>query len=204
MDAVLPGFEHINRYWDNTHNCVVAKILPGDYYVTTKNEMILTVLGSCVSACVRDSANGVGGMNHFMLPTQGAGSASSWEAPGVDASTRYGSHAMERLINDILKYGGRRDRLEVKVFGGGKIISHMADIGRKNIDFVQSYIEDEGIRLVASDLGDIYPRKIFYQPSTGKVFMKRLLKMHDDNIVARERAYQQALVRKQDGDVTLF
>lgn len=200
----LPGFEHVNRYWDDTHQCVTAKILPGEYYVTDRDEMIVTVLGSCVSACMRDSVYGIGGMNHFMLPTERAGSGGSWETQGSDASTRYGSHAMERLINDILKHGGRRENLEVKVFGGGKIIAHMADIGRKNIEFVRSYIEGEGIRLIASDVGDAYPRKVYYRPSTGKVYMKRLLTVRNDTIFERERAYQQELVRTQGGGVTLF
>lgn len=199
----LPGFGHINRYWDDTHHSVTAKILPGEYYVTDRDEMIVTVLGSCVSACVRDAVSGIGGMNHFMLPME-RGSGGSWEVPGVDASTRYGSHAMERLINDILKHGGRRANLEVKVFGGGKIIAHMADVGLKNIEFVRAYIDGEGLRLVASDLGDSYPRKVYYRPATGKVYMKRLLRMHNDTIVERERAYQQELVRTRDGGVTLF
>lgn len=200
----LPGFEHINRYWDEARGHVAAKILPGEYYVTCGNEIMVTVLGSCVSACVRDRVLGVGGMNHFMLPVDNGGSGGSWEAGGLDSSTRYGSHAMERLINDILKHGGRRANLEVKVFGGGKIIAHMADVGLKNIEFVRAYIDGEGLRLVASDLGDSYPRKVYYRPATGKVYMKRLLRMHNDTIVERERAYQQELVRTRDGGVTLF
>jgi chemotaxis protein CheD len=140
-----------------------------------------------------------------MLPSERSGGGGSWELAGVDASTRYGSHAMERLINDILKHGGRRDRLEVKVFGGGKIIAHMADIGRKNIEFVRAYIEGEGLNLVASDVGDSCPRKVYYRPSTGKVFMKRLYKLHNDTIVQREREYQRELVQApRDGSVTLF
>ena len=204
LAPALPGFEHINRYWDNVHECVTAKILPGEYYVTCRDEMIATVLGSCVSACVRDRVFGIGGMNHFMLPVDRSGAGGSWETSGIDASTRYGSHAMERLINDILKHGGARRNLEVKVFGGGKILAQLADVGLKNIDFVRSYIADEGLDLVASDLGDVYPRKVYYRPATGKVYVKRLLKIKNDTIFEREKAYQRELVRPPEGDVTLF
>lgn len=201
----LPGFEHINRYWDEARGHVAAKILPGEYYVTCGNEIMVTVLGSCVSACVRDRVLGVGGMNHFMLPVDNGGSGGSWEAGGLDSSTRYGSHAMERLINDILKHGGTRRNLEVKVFGGGKILAHMIDVGRKNIDFVRAYIQAESLPLLASDLGDIYPRKVYYLPSTGKVYVKKLFTLHNDTIVEREKAYLQELARRKvEGDVTLF
>lgn len=200
----LPGFEHINRYWDRSHGCVAAKILPGEYYVTGNDELLVTVLGSCVSACIRDPEAGVGGMNHFMLPADNGGRG-SWDAAGIDNSTRYGSHAMEKLINGILKHGGSRRNLEVKVFGGGKILAQMIDVGRKNIDFVLEYARTENLRLAASDLGDVHPRKVYYLPSTGKVYVKKLYKLHNDTIVEREKAYLQELARRRlEGDITLF
>lgn len=204
LPPALPGFEHVNRYWDDIHQQFAAKILPGEYYVTRGREMVVTVLGSCVSACIRDMVNGVGGMNHFMLPvSQGGGG--SWDAAGLGSSTRYGNYAMERLINDILKHGGRRENLEVKVFGGGKILANMTDIGDKNIGFVRAYIDAEGLRLAASDLGDIYPRKVYYLPATGKVFMKKLRALHNNTIMERETAYLEAMVQKPvEGDITLF
>jgi chemotaxis protein CheD len=167
--------------------------------------MVVTVLGSCVSACIRDVVSGIGGMNHFMLPVnQGAGGG-SWDAAGLGTSTRYGNYAMERLVNDILKHGGRRENLEVKIFGGGQILANMTDIGNKNISFVHAYINTEGLRLVASDVGDIYPRKVYFFPATGKVLMKKLRTLHNNTIMERETAYLDAIVHTPvEGDVTLF
>jgi chemotaxis protein CheD len=203
MPASLPGFAHINRYWDDQHGMYAAKLLPGEYYVTAEPETIVTVLGSCVSACVRDPVFGIGGMNHFMLPaSQGNG---SWESGGVSASTRYGSFAMEQLINDILKHGGARKNLEVKVTGGGKILAQMTDIGRKNIEFVEKYLSTEGLKVLARDLGDIYPRKVYYTPASGKMFIKKLRSLHNNTIVERETAYLSQLKQTPvSGSVELF
>ncbi len=181
-----------------------AKLLPGEYYVSCEQETIVTVLGSCVSACVRDPIFGIGGMNHFMLPVS-HGSSGSWENSGVSASTRFGNYAMEQLVNDILKYGGNRKNLEVKVFGGGRILAQMTDIGRKNIDFVEDYLRTEKLRIAASDMGDIYPRKVYYTPSSGKVFVKKLRSIHNNTIVERETEYLNQLKQKPvSGEVTLF
>jgi chemotaxis protein CheD len=204
LPPALPGFEHISRYWDEQHGCVAAKVLPGEFYITRGDELLVTVLGSCVSACIRDRKTGIGGMNHFMLPMD-RGGGGSWDACGLGVSTRYGSHAMESLITNIIKHGGVRENLEAKVFGGGKILAQMIDIGRKNIDFVRSYIEVEGLRCVAEDLGGDYPRKVYYLPATGKAFVKKLVSVRNDTIVERERAYLDNLARKPvEGDVTLF
>lgn len=205
LGSPLPGFEHVNRYWDAKHGHVAAKILPGEYYVTRERELVVTVLGSCVSACIRDAALGIGGMNHFMLPESLGNGSGSWDDGGVGKSTRYGSHAMERLINDILKHGGARQRLEVKIFGGGKILAQMTDVGRRNIEFVRKYIQDEGLMLAASDLGDVYPRKVYYLPSTGKVYVKPLKTLRNDTIIEREINYMGEIADKPvAGDTTLF
>lgn len=200
----LPGFEKINRYWDRSREMYAAKILPGEFYVTTNNELIATVLGSCVSACIRDPVFGIGGMNHFMLPLQ-AGEGSMWERSGLGLATRYGNYAMEHLVNEILKHGGMRKNLEVKVFGGGKILAQMTDVGEKNIRFVLDYINTEGLKLLSQDLGDIYPRKVQYHPKSGKVFIKKLRSLHNDTITAREREYMRTISStKQEGDIDLF
>lgn len=199
----LPGFGHITRYWDEQHGMYAAKLLPGEFYVTREPETIVTVLGSCVSACVRDAVIGIGGMNHFMLPA-GSGSG-SWGAADGGASTRYGNFAMEQMINEILKNGGSRKNLEVKVTGGGKILAQMTDIGRKNISFVEDYLRMEGLRTVARDLGDIYPRKVYYTPSTGKMLVKKLRSLHNNTIVERETQYLNQLKQKPvEGSVDLF
>jgi len=201
----LPGFEHINRYWDKTHGCFAAKILPGEYYVTLRDEAVVTVLGSCISACVRDGKTGIGGMNHFMLPSGGTDGRGQWGSSAISESTRFGSYAMERLINDILKHGGNRNNLEVKVFGGGRILAQMTDVGRKNIDFVEQYLRTEGLRVLARDLGDVHPRKVYYAPASGKAFVKKLRALHNDTIVTRETEYLSQLKQQPvAGEVTLF
>lgn len=196
----LAGHEAINRYWDKVHGCYAAKILPGEYYVSLHGEMITTVLGSCVSACVRDRKMGIGGMNHFMLPHSDR--TDGWVA---SAATRYGSFAMESLINDILKNGGRRENLDVKIFGGGKILAQMTDVGRKNIFFVHEYIRVEGLKLLSEDLGGAHPRKVVYFPDTGRALVKRLKSLHNDTLIQRETDYCERLVEKPiEGEVELF
>jgi len=202
--SVINGFENINRYWDRRHKIIAAKILPGEYYVTKHNEMVCTVLGSCVSACIRDSKVGIGGMNHFMLPLSEDGNWGGSDSL-VSTATRYGNYAMEHMINDILSHGGQRQNLEVKVFGGGKIMASMTDIGNKNIQFVQDYLAQEGLKITGEDLGDIYPRKVLYYPYSGRVLMKKLKDLHNDTIIKREKAYQHDLEEKPvEGDIELF
>ncbi|TPW13584.1 MAG: chemotaxis protein CheD [Halothiobacillaceae bacterium] len=202
-DRVVRGFEAINRYWDNELALNVAKILPGEYYVTIQNEGISTVLGSCISACVRDRLFGVGGMNHFMLPLRGESGGGGAEPFG--AAERYGNYAMEHLINDILKNGGRRENLEIKVFGGGKILAQMTDVGSRNIQFVKEYLHTEGLKVVAEDVGDSYPRKVLYFPATGKVMLKKLRSLHNNTIAARETTYMQDLHKEPvTGEIDLF
>lgn len=185
----LLGFENINRYWDPENGIFAAKLLPGDYYVTKDEEMITTVLGSCVSACIRDSVLGIGGMNHFMLPETSRSRLNSREESVVGTALRYGNYAMEHLINTILQHGGKRKNLEVKLFGGGKIIATLGDVGSRNIEFVLDYVDTEALNLVSHDLGDIYPRKVNFYPMTGKVRMKKIKDLHNETIVLRERQY---------------
>lgn len=201
----IAGFDHLNRYWDKDRDIVAVKILPGEYYVTQENELITTVLGSCVSACIRDKESGIGGMNHFMLPESNYGQMKKGNESIVGLSTRYGNYAMEHLINTILSNGGKRKNLEVKVFGGGKIIPTLTDVGIKNINFVLDYIDQEGLKLLSQDLGDIYPRKIIYFPKTGKAAMKKIKELHNDTVVQRERQYFNSLKNiSVAGEVELF
>ncbi len=194
--ATLPGFEGINRYWDNRMQSIAAKILPGEYYVTNSSEFVTTVLGSCVSACIRDCATGVGGMNHFLLPLN---KGESWSVTEIASlANRYGNYAMEHMINDILKQGGRKQNLEVKLFGGSKIIESMTDIGNSNIRFVRNYLKTEALKVVAEDLGGINPRKVRYFPQTGRVLVKRIRDLHNDTIIKRESAY----IESFDDDMT--
>jgi chemotaxis protein CheD len=196
-------FSHIQRRFDARVHAVVATLHPGDYYVATDGELIGTVLGSCVSACVRDSRLRLGGMNHFMLPVDRSDGNGAWRS-ATSASTRFGNVAMERLINEILKRGGRREDLEVKLVGGGKVLDALTDVGARNILFVKQYVLAEGFRVVGEDLGDLYPRKVLYDPSTGSAQVKRLPRS-DGHVVADETRYMRDIdATPVGGDIELF
>jgi len=199
----LAGFESVKRYWDNAMAISSAKLMPGEVYVSVEDEMIMTVLGSCVSACIRNPRTNIGGMNHFMLPQMGA-SASMLTLDGTAA--RYGNWAMEVLINEILKYGGSKRDLEVKLFGGGKVLDNMTmDIGKRNIDFVFSFLDKEGIDIVAHDVGDRFPRKLLYFPNTGKVRVRKLQSTNQATVVRREAAYLNDIkTAPRDGTLICF
>ncbi|WP_171081113.1 chemoreceptor glutamine deamidase CheD [Telluria aromaticivorans] len=190
-----------NVYYDRTFDCDAAKILPGEYYYTGKNMLIVTVLGSCVSACIRDRITGLGGMNHFMLPDGG-----DVNNP-VSASMRYGSFAMEILINDLLKAGARREHLEAKVFGGGAVLRGFTamNVGERNAAFVMNFLKTERIPVLAEDLNDIYPRKVYFFPKTGKVLVKKLMQTQNDTLAKRELDYAKRLkVEPVGGAIDLF
>lgn len=201
----LPGFSEINRFWDFKNHAIAAKILPGEYYVTTDSEIIATVLGSCVSACVRDLKHGIGAMNHFLLPLH-KGEEWSEKLTADSKATRYGNFAMEHMINDVLKYGGRKEHLEFKVFGGSRVISNMGDIGNSNIQFVLNYLKVEGFKVTAQDVGGINPRKVLYYPQSGKVRVKKIKDLHNDTIIKRETEFMQNLEKPEAvaGEIELF
>ena len=200
---VLPGFEHVRRAWNN-HGFYAARILPGEYYVTRSEEGVSTTLGSCIAACIRDRVAGIGGMNHFMLPTT-ANEVDKWRSSGLGAATRYGSYAMEHLINEIMKNGGKRENLEVKIFGGGRILEKMTDVGQRNIAFVRNYLWAEELPVVAEDVGDIYPRQVVYFPASGRAKVKRLRSLHNNVIASVELKYVGSIAAQPvGGDVELF
>jgi len=204
LAETITGFEHIRRYWDKDRVKYAAKILPGEYYVTLENELIVTTLGSCIAACIRDPAAGVGGMNHFMLPYRISGISKKYD-PRISFANRYGNYAMENLINDILKNGGRKQNLEIKVFGGGKVLTNMTDVGQKNIEFIENYVQTEGLKLLAKDLGDVFPRKVVYDPITGNVRVKKLRTLHNNTIAQREDRYLKDIDDKTlSGKIELF
>jgi chemotaxis protein CheD len=203
--APLPGFEHFQRFWDRENGCWMVKILPGEYYVSRSEEAISTVLGSCVSACVRDPTRGLGGMNHFMLPEDAAVGPNDWLDPAVGLATRYGSYAMESLINDLLKLGAARERLEIKLFGGGRILAPMTDVGGRNIDFIRNYMTLEGYRVAAEDLGGTQPRKVVYFPASGRARLRKLRPVENRIISHHEQLYLASLGKQAaGGDVELF
>lgn len=191
-----------NTYFDRNFNLHAAKILPGEFYVTTHDMVLVTVLGSCVSACIRDRLTGSGGMNHFMLPDSGANSSDP-----LSSTARYGVFAMEMLINELIKLGAQRSNLEAKVFGGGNVMAGFtqANVGQRNANFVRDFLKTERIALVAQDLLDIYPRKVYFFPASGRVLVRKLRDMHNDTITRREADYRSELNRTDvSGAVELF
>lgn len=197
------GFEEVlapTHYFDRNFKIEAAKIMPGEYYVTGRDMLLVTVLGSCVSACIRDPFTGIGGMNHFMLPEGDPHNP-------LSASARYGGYAMEVLLNQLIKLGASRSRLEAKVFGGGAVMRGFTtqNVGERNSDFVLDYLDTERIRIAAQDLRDIYPRKVYFFPTTGRVLVKKLKQVHNDTILQRETEYGSRLqTSDMGGDVELF
>ncbi|MEN9383606.1 MAG: stimulates methylation of protein [Pseudomonadota bacterium] len=174
-----------------------AKVLPGEYFVSKDDMVIMTVLGSCIAACIWDSKLRIGGMNHFMLP-EGAG----------DTSGRYGSYAMELLINELVKQGSSRENMQAKVFGGGAVVSGFTtmNVGERNTKFVLDYLTTERIPIVSKDVMDIFPRKVVFFPFTGKAMVKRLAHAHPETLESQER--QEVVTKvaqsRAGGSVDLF
>ncbi len=191
-----------NVYFDNHFDLDAAKLLPGEFYVTQRDMVLVTVLGSCVSACIRDRLSGIGGMNHFMLPD-----ASPDKDNPISSSARYGAYAMEVLINNLITMGAHRTLLEAKLFGGGNVLPNMtvANVGQRNAQFALRFLATEKIPVVAKDLVDIYPRKVYFFPKTGRVLVKKLRKLHNDTVLKRETEYGARLVTEEvAGEVELF
>ena len=169
-------------FYDAHFQCEAVKVLPGEYFVYNEDILIMTTLGSCIAACIYDRNAKVGGMNHFMLP-EGSGD-----------SGRYGSFAMELLINEMMKCGASRLTMEAKVFGGGQVIAGMntMNVGERNTAFVVDYLKTERIPIVSKDVLDIYPRKVCFLPASGKAMVKRLAPTNVDALAAQDRAAVQA------------
>ncbi|MGC9457153.1 MAG: chemoreceptor glutamine deamidase CheD [Halothiobacillaceae bacterium] len=201
----VSDFEEVlapNLYYDRHLEMDAVKILPGEYYVTGREMVLVTVLGSCVAACIRDRKQGIGGLNHFMLPDN-----KREQDDPLSSSMRYGDYAMEILINQLLKMGARRSNLEAKVFGAGNVLPGFRNnpVGERNAQFVVDYLATEHIPVVAKDLLDNYPRKVYFFPSTGRVLVRKLRSLHNDTIIEREITYRQKLAEvKVEGDVELF
>jgi chemotaxis protein CheD len=176
-----------------------VQLTQGETFVTdASDEVLTTVLGSCVAACIRDPVVAVGGMNHFLLPD------------GNDKHANalcYGINAMELLINGIMKRGGVRSRMEAKLFGGANVMATLSEIGSRNAEFARRFLTDEGIRIVGGDLGGVLPRRIEYWPVTGRA---RQMTVGDEGeeVIRQELAQSGSRwtnhVNTDDGDVELF
>ncbi len=188
-----------NSYYDRHFQRQAVKILPGEYFATSGREVIVTVLGSCVAACLQDPGTGIGGMNHFLLPQNSDDDSC--------LSARYGVNAMELLINEMLAMGAIKTRIRAKVFGGGHVIEAMSSnrVGTRNAEFVEGFLRDEQIPIVASDLCGDYPRKVYFFPDTGQVWVKKIRNLKNDTILVREQSLRERLAQDQvAGSVDLF
>jgi len=194
----LSGFEQFNSFWEPRWELYAVKVKPGEFYIANDDLVITTLLGSCVSACIFDPVTGYGGLNHFMLPTGGPND-------DLQRSSRYGLFAMEQLINELMKHGCLRENLQVKLTGGGNMMSGIANIGQQNIDFILKYIDDEGLKLIASDLGGDQARRVAFFPTTGRMLVNKLDHRDDQRVIAEERSYQIDVDQHlDDSDVELF
>lgn len=182
---------------------VVTNVHQGDCHVSAASDVTFsTILGSCISACVRDRMALVGGMNHFLLAEQ---SGSARDRYGDSA--RYGAFAMEQLINKVLTRGtGKKANLEIKLFGGGKINSVLDDVGAKNIEFVRQFLEDEGYVVTSEDLGGSYARRVLFKPYSGRAFVRRLDSDVGANVVRQELAIarRRVVMPASLADIELF
>jgi chemotaxis protein CheD len=202
-EAQQPDFDVTSPsiYHDARLNTEVAKIFPGQYFVTDRDIVLVTVLGSCVAACIRDTRAGVGGMNHFLLPDPARDSSPA------SRSARYGSFAMEVLINQLISHGANRKTMEAKVFGGGSVLPDLrsSGVGESNARFIVDYLRKERIQVLAQDLLDECARKIYFFPATGRVLVKKLRSLHNNTVLAREQDYSRRLMDVEvAGDVELF
>jgi chemotaxis protein CheD len=188
-------------------NRTMVIIYPGEFYVSP-NDVIATVLGSCISVCIKDTKTGIGGMNHFMLP----GDVRS-EDIFLSASAKYGMFAMEQLINELFKRGGSQKHFQAKVFGGGHVLNFRktdGNVPESNIDFVRAFLKMEQIEIVKEDVGGYSGRKVLFFPDTGKVLLKRLKSTVDSKIIEAEQAYKTKLFQEKEklqvegGELTLF
>ncbi|AKR57364.1 putative chemoreceptor glutamine deamidase CheD [Youhaiella tibetensis] len=182
---------------------VVTTVHQGDCHVSKDLDLTYsTVLGSCVSACIRDREAGVGGMNHFLLAEQPNATSEKF-----GASARYGAFAMEQLINMVLTRGtGRKSNLEIKVFGGGNINSALNDVGARNVEFVYDFLRNEGYVLSGADVGGTFARRVLFKPHSGRAFVKRLDSTDNARIANDELALvkRRPAVRPPADDIELF
>jgi chemotaxis protein CheD len=202
--VVLAGFESILCAWDGSLEKWTASIVPGEFYIASSDEAITTVLGSCVAVCIRDKSLQLGGMNNFMLPDD-TKESSAWMHGIAGLAMRHGAFAIETLINGLMKMGARRERLEVKLFGGGQVLKAAIDAGERNTSCAKRWLKTEGFILAAEDIGARVSRRIVYLPETGKVRIRHLGHVESLQIATHEQQHLEAVTRKPvDSDTELF
>jgi chemotaxis protein CheD len=185
-DGLRRFLNPVDRHWH-------VQIMQGESYISAPGEIITTILGSCISACIRDPQIGVGGMNHFLLP----------EGTGSDRhALRFGVNAMEVLINGILKRGGSRRGLEAKLFGGANVMASLSSVGSRNAAFARQYLADEGIAVIGGSMGGVSPRRIQYWPASGRA--RQLAVRIDNQALAVQEMSNARPVAMEAQDVELF
>jgi chemotaxis protein CheD len=176
-------------------------IVQGQQHVDNDPDVVLTtILGSCVAACIWDAVAGYGGMNHFLLPGERAQDS---ETQTNERSVRYGVHAMELLVNGLLKKGAQRRRLQAKLFGGARMVEGLTDVGEMNACFAENFLAAERIALVSSSLRGHHGRRIQFWPVSGRA---RQILIGDDQVsvlTAEDRIRARTIVQT-GGDVELF
>ncbi|RXJ72437.1 chemotaxis protein CheD [Veronia nyctiphanis] len=201
-----PKGASVSRYFYPSLQKMMVKIHPGEVYVTSDDELIGTGLGSCISACIWDPEIGIGGMNHFMLPLGTSEDIAEWTpTQWRSRAARYGNYAMELLINTLIQQGAEKHRLQVKLFGGGVVMGQCTAVGEKNIAFAIDYVTSEGLVLVSNDLGDDFPRKLIFEPKTGKAWVKKM-RSYKGDVQRFDKKYQRTLQspKVDSGDSELF
>jgi chemotaxis protein CheD len=198
LPKVLPGFENNHCFWEPKWQRYTVKVLPGEFYISKEDIVLSTVLGSCISVCIYDPLLDFGGMNHFMLP------ASSVQ-DDIERPLRYGLFAMEQLINGMMKNGCKRENMQIKVTGGGAMISGLISIGAQNIDFIKKYIEEENLQLISIDLGGDQARRVAYFPKPGRMLGKKLSLLDDQHLITQESTYRTNVDKSlDDTEIELF
>jgi chemotaxis protein CheD len=202
--VTLPPPPTHRRSFQDPSGATLVSVAPGDHYVTQDpNEIVVTLLGSCVAACARDTVSGVGGLNHFLLPSGDAHDVNQ----GGDEAMRFGDYAMEMLLNSIYRRGGQRGRIEFKIFGGARVLggASMLKIGEQNIAFVEHFLRTEGFPIAARSVGGTAPRRLRFHPASGRAWVQELDKITAASITTEEEIYRRKIARaKPAGDVEFF
>lgn len=169
----------MNKFFDITLNREIITIYPGELYITKKSELITTILGSCISIVLFDEQNSIGGINHYMLPAAPPESKKNSVLP----ITRFGEYAIKTLIQEMINQGASLKNLKAKIFGGSNVLNFSSKkderkkdalIGEENINFARKFLKKIGIPIVSEDVGGVSSRKIFFDTTNYKVFLKRI------------------------------
>lgn len=194
----------MRKKYSRRFNKDVLVLMPGEYFASKDPVIICTLLGSCISACIFDIVNKIGGINHFMLPGR------------VDPDNfihtkggRYGMYAMELLIGNLIKLGAARKNLRAKIFGGSNVLNFRkteGDVSSSNIQFSKKFLEMEQVPLLNMDVGGSVGRKIFFFTDTGRVLSKKLIVTSTSEVIREELRYKRNLFRKriEDSSSTIF